>query len=54
MMMAGRSRNGPCKRVLYKLETVYLGGVKIEKEGFAVIYFRMDDGGCNGGGSFRV
>jgi len=37
MMMAGCSSNSPCKRVLCKLETVYLDGVKIEKDGVAVI-----------------
>ena len=37
-----------------KLQTTYLGGVEIEKEGVAVILSRMDDGGGDGGGSFRV
>ena len=54
MMMPGRSSNSPCKRIFDKLETVYLVGVEIEKEGVAVIQFRMDDGSGNGGGSFRV
>src|SRR6218665_676790 len=54
MMMPGRSGNSPCKRVLDELETLYLGGVKIEEEGVAVTLFRLDDGGGNGGGSFRV
>jgi len=35
--MSGRSSNSPCKRVLDKLETLYMGGVEIEKEGVAVI-----------------
>ena len=36
-MMPGRSSYSPCKRVLNKLETLYLGGVEIEEEGVAVI-----------------
>jgi len=40
MMMRGRSSNGPCKRVLDKPETLYVGGVEIEKEGIAVIYLK--------------
>src|SRR6218665_2032287 len=55
MMMPGRSSNSSCKRVLDKLKTLYLGGVEIKaEEGVAVILFRMDDGGGDGGGSFRV
>ena len=53
-MMPGRSSNSPCKSVLDKQQTLYLGGVEIEKEGVAVILFRIDDGGGDGGGSFRV
>ena len=53
-MMPGRSGNSPRQRVLDKLATFYLGGVKIKKEGVAVIQFRMDDGGDDGGGSFKV
>ena len=34
-MMPGCSSNSSCKRVLDKLETLYLGGV--EKEGVAVV-----------------
>jgi len=36
-MIPGRSSNSPCKRVLDELETLYLGGVKIEEEGVAVV-----------------
>ena len=32
-MMPGRSSNSPCKRALEKLETLYLGGIEIEKQG---------------------
>ena len=31
-----------------------MGEAKIEEKGVAVVKFRMDDGGGNGGGSFRV
>ena len=37
MMMPGRSSKSQCKRVLDKLETLYLGGVEIEEEIVAVI-----------------
>ena len=37
MMMPGRSSDSPRKRVLDKLETLYLGGVEIEEEGVAVV-----------------
>ena len=37
MMIPGRSGNSPCELDLDKLETLYLGGGKIEKEGVAVI-----------------
>jgi len=37
MTMHRRSSNSPCKRVLDKLQTLYFGGVEIEKEGVAVI-----------------
>jgi len=37
MTIPGRSGNNPCKWVLDKLQKVYLDGVKIEKEGVAVI-----------------
>jgi len=41
--MPGRSSKSPCKGVLDKLETLYLGRVEIVKEGVAVISVRMDD-----------
>ena len=37
MMMPGHSSNSMCKKVLGKLEMLYLGGVEIEEEGVAVI-----------------
>jgi len=37
MMMPERSGTSPCKSGLDKLQTLYLGGVEIEKEGVAVI-----------------
>ena len=42
-MMPGRSSKSPCKRALDKLETLYLGGVEIEKEGVAVVKFLVND-----------
>ena len=54
MMLLWRSGNNPRKGVLDKLQTLYLGGVEIQKEGVAVIQLWMDDGGGNGGGSFKV
>ena len=36
-MMPGRSGDGPRKWILNELETVYLGSVKAEKKGVAVI-----------------
>ena len=36
-MMSGSSGSTPCKYVLDKLQTLFLDGVKIEKEGVAVI-----------------
>ena len=33
---------------------MYLGRVKAEKKGVAVISFRMNNGGGNGGGGFKV
>ena len=36
-MMPGCSSNSPCNRVLDELKTLYLGGVKIEEEGVAVV-----------------
>ena len=37
MIMPGCSNNSLFKQVLDKLQTLYLGGVEIEKEGVAVI-----------------
>ena len=37
VMMPGRSGDGPRKWILNELETVYLGRVKAEKKGAAVI-----------------
>ena len=36
-MTPGRSSNSPCERVLDKLQTLYLGGVEVEKEGVVVV-----------------
>jgi len=37
MMMPWRSGNSTCKWVLHKLQTLYLGGVEVEKEVVAVL-----------------
>ena len=36
-MLPERSSNSLCKRVFHKLETLYLGGVEIEKEEIAAV-----------------
>ena len=54
MRELGGPGNSTSERILYKLETVYLGLGKIKVERVAVIKFRVNTGGGDITGSFQV
>ena len=54
MRELGGPNDSTSERILYKLETVYLGLGKIKVERVAVVKFRVNNRGGDSTGSFKV